>query len=43
MKKEVRELNHKNKGLEYKLLEYNRKNKAKSLDQQALKLKELIN
>lgn len=43
LKKEVREISHKNKALEYKLLEYNKRNKAKSLDQQALQLKELIN
>jgi len=34
---------HKNKGLEYKLLEYSKKGKVKSVDQQALQLKELIN
>lgn len=39
LKKEVRELSHKNKALEYKLLEFNRRNRAKSFDQQALQLK----
>ncbi len=43
LKKEVREISHKNKALEYKLFQYNKRNKAKSLDQQALQLKELIN
>ena len=43
LKKELREISHKNKALEYKLLEYNKRNKVKSLDQQALQLKELIN
>jgi hypothetical protein len=43
LKKEVKELSHKNKGLEYKLLEYSKKGKVKSVDQQALQLKELIN
>ena len=43
LKKEVREITHKNKALQYKLLEYSRKNKTKNLDQQALQLKELLN
>ena len=43
LKRQVREMAHKNKALEYKLLEYSRKNKTKSLDQQALQLKQLIN
>lgn len=42
MKKEVKEISHKNKALEYRLLEFNRRNKAKSVDQQAIQLKELI-
>ena len=43
LKKEVKELSHKNKALEYKLAEFGKKNRAKSFDQQALQLKELIN
>ncbi len=43
LRKEVKELVHKNKSLEYRLAEFNRKNRAKSFDQQALQLKELIN
>jgi hypothetical protein len=39
----VKELSHKNKALEYRLAEFGRKNRAKSFDQQALQLKELIN
>lgn len=42
LKKEVKEISHKNKALEYRLLEFNRRNKAKSVDQQAIQLKELI-
>jgi hypothetical protein len=43
LRKEVKELSHKNKALEYRLAEFGRKNRAKSFDQQALQLKELIN
>lgn len=43
LKKEVRELSHKNKALQYKLADFGKKNRAKSFDQQALQLKELIN
>lgn len=43
LKKEVRELAHKNKALEYRLAEFGKKNRAKSFDQQAMQLKELIN
>ena len=39
----MKELSHKNKALEYRLAEFGRKNRAKSFDQQALQLKELIN
>ena len=42
VKREVKELSHKNKALEYKLAEYGKKNKTKSFDQQALQLKELV-
>jgi len=38
----VRELEHKNKAMEYRLAEFSRKNRAKSFDQQALQLKELM-
>ena len=36
-------MNHRNKALEYRLAEFSRKNRAKSFDQQALQLKEVIN
>lgn len=39
LKREVKEMSHKNKALEYRLLEFNKRNKAKSVDQQALQLK----
>ncbi len=43
LKKEVKEMSHKNKGMEYKLLEYNLKNKTKKYDQQSAELKEILN
>ena len=42
VRKEVKELTHKNKALEYKLAEFGKKNKTRSFDQQAMQLKELV-
>lgn len=42
MKKEVKELTAKNKALEYRIMEYSKRGKAKSIDTAALMMKEAL-